>query len=62
MICTGAPPEKAFSPNSTLHWYNKSVRPGRKLGHVNFNVENHDELVRHMNQFQRSVTNNRPSP
>lgn len=30
-----------LSGNSTFHWYNKTDRPGRKLGHINFA---HDDL------------------
>lgn len=29
-----------LSDNATMHWYNKSVRPGRKLGHINIIGDN----------------------
>ena len=31
-------------PNSELYWYNKSVRPGRKLGHLNLSTNNKSVL------------------
>lgn len=61
LIGTSAPPQRAFSLNSTLHWYNKSIRPGRKLGHVNFFGNSHDELIRDMNQFRQELVNSRVS-
>lgn len=62
LIGTNPPPQKAFSSNSTLHWYNKSIRPGRKLGHVNFSGASHDDLIRQMSQFRRSVLDAGPNP
>ncbi|MBM7071573.1 5-(carboxyamino)imidazole ribonucleotide synthase [Shewanella sp. 202IG2-18] len=31
-------------PNSELYWYNKNVRPGRKLGHLNLSTSSHEVL------------------
>ncbi len=30
-----APPSLGLCPDAKLHWYNKAVRPGRKVGHIN---------------------------
>lgn len=57
LIGTGVPTGAAFSPNSTMHWYNKTARPGRKLGHVNFCGANHDDLIRKMDEFRREAIN-----
>jgi 5-(carboxyamino)imidazole ribonucleotide synthase len=54
LIGTEKPPVKSLSAFSTLHWYNKSVRPQRKLGHVNFFDTNRKSLVKQMNDFQQS--------
>ncbi|MBY6185695.1 5-(carboxyamino)imidazole ribonucleotide synthase [Marinobacter hydrocarbonoclasticus] len=29
------PPSPTIRPEGKLHWYNKTVRPGRKVGHIN---------------------------
>lgn len=60
LIGTGVPSEVACSSNSTLHWYNKTERPGRKVGHVNFSGSNHEDLLRTMNAFKRDVLETRP--
>lgn len=49
-------PKKPPSEQSTLHWYEKSIRPGRKLGHVNFVCESRTQLMERMNSFQQSLT------
>ena len=59
LIGTGVPTETAFSTNSTMHWYNKKERPGRKLGHVNFSSASHEELLQKMNLFRRSAMETR---
>ena len=56
LIGSGVPAETALSTHSTLHWYNKTARPGRKLGHVNFCSSSHDELLRQMDQFRQEAT------
>lgn len=55
LIGEGVPQHAAFSPHSTMHWYNKTARPGRKLGHVNFSGSSHDELLEQMNRFRRDA-------
>lgn len=55
LIGTEVPTKAAFSTHSTMHWYNKAVRPGRKLGHVNFSGASHDELLQKMNRFRREA-------
>ena len=34
-----------IAPSAELHWYDKVVRPGRKLGHINYTGATLDELV-----------------
>ncbi|MFT7619949.1 MAG: 5-(carboxyamino)imidazole ribonucleotide synthase [Planctomycetota bacterium] len=34
------------TPGARIHWYGKDVRPGRKLGHVNFHHADRKELAR----------------
>ena len=54
LIGTEKPPIKSLSAFSTLHWYNKSVRPQRKLGHVNFFDTDRISLAKQMNDFRQS--------
>jgi 5-(carboxyamino)imidazole ribonucleotide synthase len=60
LIGTGVPPREALSSLSTLHWYDKAARPGRKLGHVNFVGRSHEELTHQMDAFRQSVVIDRP--
>lgn len=39
-----APDELAYQPNAHLHWYNKTLRKGRKMGHVNLLHQTHTAL------------------
>ena len=52
LIGTKQAPRKSLSENARLHWYNKSVRPGRKLGHVNFTGSNYADVKQEMQEFQ----------
>ena len=38
-------PTALIQPKTHLHWYGKSSRPGRKLGHVNILCDSEEELV-----------------
>jgi 5-(carboxyamino)imidazole ribonucleotide synthase len=58
LIGTTKAPLEALSSLSKLHWYNKSVKPQRKLGHVNFFDNNRDNLVQQMNDFNQAITLN----
>ncbi len=60
LIGTGVPTGSALSPHSTLHWYNKTERPGRKLGHVNFSGSTHEDLLQKMDRFRAEVLETRP--
>lgn len=55
LIGRRVPTEAAFSTHSTMHWYDKAERPGRKLGHVNFHGASHEELKQKMSQFRREA-------
>ena len=37
-------PYDALTAHANLHWYGKTVRPGRKLGHINVVAENYEQL------------------
>ena len=49
------PSENDLPDNATLHWYNKTVRPGRKLGHVNFIAPSQQALASSMNTFRQGL-------
>jgi 5-(carboxyamino)imidazole ribonucleotide synthase len=44
IIGTEQPSFDVLDENATLYWYNKTVRANRKLGHINFLGENHEEV------------------
>lgn len=46
-----SPPRHLLSDNSTLHWYDKLDRAGRKLGHVNFIARSRQLLETEMQRF-----------
>jgi 5-(carboxyamino)imidazole ribonucleotide synthase len=52
LIGNEKPPMTSLSALSTLHWYNKSVKPQRKLGHVNFFDKDRVNLVQQMDNFE----------
>lgn len=37
-------PRWSSAPNAVVYWYDKEVLPGRKLGHINLNIENAAQL------------------
>jgi len=39
-------------PGAELYWYDKVVRPGRKVGHINFCRNNHAELIESVQQLR----------
>ncbi len=49
------PALNVIGQNSTLHWYNKSVRPGRKLGHINFTEKSYDRLSCVVNETEKDL-------
>lgn len=55
LIGTEKPPLDLLSALSQLHWYNKSVKPQRKLGHVNFFDTTSINIARQMNNFNKSI-------
>ncbi|KFZ38220.1 phosphoribosylaminoimidazole carboxylase [Shewanella mangrovi] len=40
-------------PNAELYWYNKEVRPGRKVGHLNLSVKDNETLASSIAQLQQ---------
>lgn len=54
LLGTPAPPLSQLSAQSTVHWYNKSVKPGRKQGHVNFIDNHHEGLQKKMQAFKNN--------
>ncbi len=51
LIGTEAPPLHLLNEFSFLNWYNKEPRPGRKVGHVNFQHSSMPELLSEMRSF-----------
>ena len=51
LLGTSEPPQRLLSKNASLHWYDKSPRPGRKLGHVNFWADSLPDLIAEMAAF-----------
>ncbi len=49
------PDLKVITETSKLHWYEKSVRPGRKLGHINVIADHYDTLKQSMVELNASV-------
>ena len=45
-------PFGALSDNAKLHWYGKTVRPGRKLGHINVVAEDYASLREQLDKLQ----------
>lgn len=51
----GSMPDKAAIlkvPNTHFHDYEKSARPGRKLGHVTVTAETHEELAKRVDELE----------
>lgn len=46
-------PTELVQPEHFLHWYGKTSRPGRKLGHVNVLASNKEELVEKLADAQK---------
>ena len=44
--------------DTQLHWYNKEVRPGRKVGHININDPSPANLVKVLNNLQSHLSDN----
>lgn len=53
IIGTERPPFATITENAKLHWYNKHVKPKRKLGHINFIADNRDLLSQQMVAFNQ---------
>ncbi|MCG8530990.1 MAG: hypothetical protein MI749_10025, partial [Desulfovibrionales bacterium] len=45
-------PISLINTSAHLHWYNKTTRPGRKLGHVNVSADSGDELDKVMAEIK----------
>ncbi len=48
-------PRHLISADSTLHWYNKVGKPGRKIGHINFVSNSIDALNAQMDVVQEQL-------
>lgn len=57
LLGTASPPMDAIGETSSLYWYNKEPKPGRKLGHVNFVEDSRERLELHMQDFEREAFN-----
>ena len=51
LLGTKEAPIGSITGRSKLHWYNKSSRPGRKLGHINFLESRELDLEEEMSKF-----------
>jgi len=51
LIGTEQPPFDRLTGNSKLYWYNKTVKAGRKLGHINFIGENQEMVSQQIAKF-----------
>lgn len=40
-------------PDLAVHWYGKSLRPGRKMGHINLNAQDYLALSAHMTSLSQ---------
>ena len=49
------PSLNTLSANSKLYWYDKSVRAGRKLGHMNFDAADVETLTQKMSAFRETI-------
>jgi 5-(carboxyamino)imidazole ribonucleotide synthase len=56
LIGTELPSFDVLDENSTLYWYNKTVRDNRKLGHINFVANTHEELYQKMSELGDKVS------
>jgi 5-(carboxyamino)imidazole ribonucleotide synthase len=48
-------PQWLSVPGAELYWYNKSVRPGRKVGHINLTADNIPQLKQRLTQLQNQL-------
>lgn len=44
-----------LTSDTALHWYNKTTRPGRKMGHINIYGQNTSELKRQKDELYNSL-------
>ncbi|MGI9229013.1 MAG: ATP-grasp domain-containing protein [Gammaproteobacteria bacterium] len=52
-------PDWLTQPGIDVHWYGKSVREGRKLGHINLVADSHQELLRRLDETHRLLYDRR---
>lgn len=55
LLGVAAPPMDALSANASLHWYNKAAKPNRKLGHINFMMDDYGQLASQMQSVEQSL-------
>lgn len=53
LIGVEATPQQALSAHTTLHWYNKTVRPGRKVGHINIRHPEPEKVLAILQQLEQ---------
>jgi 5-(carboxyamino)imidazole ribonucleotide synthase len=47
--------EQIQTPDATLFWYNKELRPGRKMGHINIRHENAQVLEESLKALEKQI-------
>ncbi len=55
LIGTSRAPIELQTASARLHWYGKTVRAGRKLGHINIVDEDYDNLLQQMDSIQSNL-------
>lgn len=48
-------PQWLSVPGAELYWYNKNVRPGRKVGHINVTADDIPQLKQRLTQLQHQL-------
>nr|WP_255509780.1 5-(carboxyamino)imidazole ribonucleotide synthase [Brachybacterium sp. FME24] len=61
-LAPGAYAALAADPELKIHLYGKSVRPGRKLGHVTLVGEDHDDLLERAHRAERLIIDGPAAP
>lgn len=56
LLGTAAAPREALTANASLHWYNKTPQPQRKVGHININACDHAQLQQQIAQVEARLS------
>lgn len=56
LIGVERPADELITGDAKLHWYGKVVRPGRKLGHINFSDTSYGGLSVQIQSYRKTIT------